>query len=120
MIHFMTGAIGYPLLEILYRGRTHYSMSIAGGLAVSLISRIRRIPISRAARAMLCGSGITLIEYACGRIWNRRHQVWDYRRMPMQLHGQICLPFSAIWCLLSYGYMSVLDTWSMHTKRTGR
>jgi len=31
----------------------------------------------------------------------RQHQIWDYRRMPLQWRGQVCLPYTALWCLLS-------------------
>ena len=48
---------------------------------------------------------LTAIEAACGLCWNRRHQVWDYRRMPLNWRGQVCLPYAALWCLLSGAYM---------------
>ena len=41
------------------------------------------------------------VEYAFGLVFNRRHQIWDYRRMPGNVRGQICLPFTLAWCGLS-------------------
>ena len=70
--------------------------------------KFKRWNIGTAAQgdmAVLCGAGVTAIEAACGLLWNRRHQVWDYRRMPLNWRGQVCLPYTALWCLLSGAYM---------------
>ena len=106
---FFFGAVGYPLLELLYRRRTHYSMALAGGVSAWLIGRIHRIHVSFAGRCLLCGLGVTGIEYLCGRIWNRDYRIWDYRRTPMNLRGQVCLPFTLVWCGLSGALMAALD-----------
>ena len=105
MKSFLFGAIGYPLLELAWRGRTHPSMSLAGGLSTMLIHRIGHTRLSLLRKSLLCGAGITGIEAICGLIWNRRHQVWDYRGMPLNWRGQVCLPFSLAWCGLSVVYL---------------
>lgn len=115
---FFVGAVGYPLMELLYRGRTHYSMAVAGGIAAALIGRIHRLSCSRIRKALLCGLGITITEAICGAIWNRRHKIWDYRNMPLNWKGQICLPYTALWCLLSGGMLAALDKYS--SKKRGR
>ena len=38
---FLFGAVAYPILELIYRRRTHYSMAIAGGISMLLIDKIR-------------------------------------------------------------------------------
>ena len=44
------------------------------------------------------GAGvITLVEYGVGMVVNRNYTVWDYRRQPLNLHGQICLLYSLLW-----------------------
>lgn len=106
---FILGAAGYPALEMLTRGRTHWSMALAGGASTALISQVHGLPIRRSAQALLCGTGITAVEYAVGRVWNQEHQVWDYRRMPMNREGQICLPYSLLWCAMSAGALAVMD-----------
>lgn len=106
---FLFGAAAYPTLELLWRGRTHPSMALAGGASMLLIDRASRLPMSLPERALLCGAGVTAVEYACGLIWNRQHRVWDYRRMPLNLRGQICLPYSLIWCGLSAGVLAAMD-----------
>ena len=102
---FLIGAIGYPLLELAWRRRTHPSMVLAGGLSTMLIHRINQTKLHPVNKALFCAMGITLIEAGCGLVWNRRHQVWDYRHMPLNWRGQICLPYTLIWCLLSLPYM---------------
>ncbi len=115
---FALGAVGYPILEFLYRGRTHYSMSIAGGAAALLINHIRKQNMSLIAKSFLCGIGITAIECACGAMWNRAYQVWDYRRMPLNWRGQACLPYTLLWCGLSAGFICALDLWDNRKSRT--
>lgn len=105
---FALGAIGYPLLELAARRRTHYSMALAGGLSTLLIRRVSRTPLRRFPQAMLCGLGITGIEYACGLVWNRDYRVWDYRRVPLNWRGQVCLPYSLLWCGLSAAVLKAL------------
>ena len=76
-------------------------MALAGGAAMKglwIISKKHR-PLWQ--QALLGGAVITGMEYAVGRVFNRKYQIWDYRNMPLHLHGQICLPFSAAWCALS-------------------
>ncbi len=106
---FFLGAIGYPALELLYRQRTHWSMALAGGAACSLIGRIGRMRAPRVTRALLCGAGITGVEYLVGCLWNRDYSVWDYRDAALNWQGQVCLPFSLVWCALSYGMLYVMD-----------
>ena len=108
MMSFLIGAIGYPLIEIAYRRRTHPTMALAGGLSSMLLRRIGKTDRPLWQQALLGGLMITGVEYAIGRIFNRRYQIWDYRKMPANLHGQICLPFTAAWCLMSAGLLWVM------------
>jgi len=98
---FLVGAAGYPALELATRRRTHYSMALAGGLSVMLMDGLARCPGKIWPKSIAAGLGVTAIEYACGKVWNRDYQVWDYRHMPLNFQGQICLPYTALWCFLS-------------------
>lgn len=112
MHSFFIGALGYPLLEVAWRGRTHPSMSLTGGLSTMLIHRIGKTCVPLPCKAILCGLGITAVEACCGLICNRQHQVWDYRRMPLNWRGQVCLPFTLVWCGLSAAYLVVEEHFS--------
>jgi len=109
---FLTGGTGYVGLELLYRGRSHISMFAAGGLCFLLLGCLRRrqrqLPLPLQG---IIGSGIiTAVELGIGLLVNRHYQVWDYRAQPLNLFGQICLPFSLLWIPLSMGAMLLYDS----------
>ncbi len=98
---FFIGAAGYGLLEILWRGYTHWTMLICGGICFFLIYHIFDIlgntPIFIKAAA---GSlAITFIELVAGLIVNVKLglHVWDYSDMPYNILGQVCLGYSFLW-----------------------
>lgn len=92
---FSVGGLGYVALELLWRGRSHSSMFLAGGSCFLLLGRLQnKPPVVRA----LGGAGIiTAVELLTGLLANRSFRVWDYRDMPLNFKGQICLPFSLLW-----------------------
>jgi len=110
---FLIGAVAYPLIELGWRGRTHPSMALAGGLALKGLGMIAQTQTGRPLwqQALLGGLLITGIEYGIGCVFNRRYQVWDYRRTPLNMRGQICLPFTAAWCALSAGALALMRLW---------
>ena len=104
---FLLGAAGYPLLELITRGRTHYSMAIAGGLSAAAFRYISRSRVCLPVRMLAGGAAVTLIEGIAGCIWNRRHHVWDYRKMPLNWRGQVCLPYTFLWTALAGLWMLI-------------
>lgn len=104
---FTAGGCGYVGLELLWRGRSHSSMFLAGGSCFLLLGGVER-KLSRYPRAIRAAAGagvITAVELATGLLINRQYAVWDYRQMPLNLAGQICLPFSLLWYPVSAGAM---------------
>lgn len=103
-IVFMVGSVGYALVELVWRGRTHWTMMLTGGACLALIYLTeRRYP--RAPRWKRCLVGtqvITLAELAVGFLVNvlLGWAVWDYSCLPLNLFGQICPLYSALWFLL--------------------
>ena len=61
---FLLGALGYPAIEILWRGYTHPTMALAGGISAVLLYRINRGLAGGALPLRLLASGpaVTLIE----------------------------------------------------------
>lgn len=103
---FFTGGIIYPSLEILCRGRTDFSMALAGGACLCLIDRVCNNTLKAMPLSVKCfaGSGIiTAVEFGTGIVVNLmlKMNVWDYSQMPMNILGQVCMPFSILWCLLT-------------------
>ena len=96
---FSLGGLAYCGLELLWRGRTHYSMFLAGGTSLLLLGKLNRaepkLPLFLRA---VVGSGIiTMVELAAGLIFNRSYTVWDYRDQWGNWLGQICPLFSLLW-----------------------
>jgi len=102
LILFLTGGTIYPALEVACRGRTDVSMAAAGGICLCLIDRVCNRDIKSSPLAVRCfaGSGIiTGVEFTIGVLVNLilKMNVWDYSQLPLNILGQICLPFSLLW-----------------------
>lgn len=102
---FTAGGLCYGIVEILWRGSTHISMFIVGGLCFYIIGQLdeHRHSFCLIGQAAISSLVITAIEFSSGVIINIALDlnVWDYSRLPMNVLGQICLPFSILWLLLS-------------------
>ena len=100
---FYTGGTVYLSLELLYRGRSHGSMFLAGGLCFLLIGHLNRVEpkLPLPLRALVGAGIVTAVELVAGMAVNRNYQVWDYRDQPYNFMGQICPVFSALWIPLS-------------------
>lgn len=103
---FMIGGTSYTLVEMAYRGYTHWSMLFVGGICFILIGTQNELYDWNVPFLLQCLVGaliVTTIEFISGCIINiyLKWNVWDYSSMPCNLLGQICLPFSCLWVLLS-------------------
>ena len=105
LIYFFLGGAGYVGLELLWRGRSHGSMFVAGGLCFLLLGKLQEVKprLPMALRCLVGAGGITCVELAVGLLANRDYRVWDYRHMPLNFHGQICLIYSLLWIPVSFG-----------------
>ena len=104
---FTLGGAAYVGLELLWRGRSHGSMFLAGGSCFMLLGQLQNRGLSAPVRAVAGAGVITGVELLTGLIFNRHYTVWDYRDMPLQFLGQICLPYSLLWAPLSLGAMEL-------------
>ena len=112
---FYLGGCAYMVLELLWRGWSHGSMFLAGGLCFLLIGHLSDVrprlplPLRAAAGALI----VTTVELAMGLAVNRSYQVWDYRDQPGNLWGQVCPLFTLLWipvALLALGLYRLLGT----------
>ncbi|MDO4582456.1 MAG: hypothetical protein Q4B96_07750 [Bacillota bacterium] len=105
LLLFAVGAAVYPLLELAFRGWSHWSMSLAGGVGLNLLINCRRgrqsWPLLRLA--LLGALLLSLWEFIVGCVVNRwlHLAVWDYSHLPGNIWGQVCLPFTALWFMLT-------------------
>lgn len=103
---FLMGGMIYFAIELAYKGESHFSMLIVGGVCFVLIGALnsyfdKKMTLLR--QMLLSALIITVLEFFSGIIVNLwlELRVWDYSALPFNLMGQICLPFSIVWFLLS-------------------
>lgn len=109
----LIGGITYVSIELAWRGYSHISMFILGALCFVLLGGINEfLPWELGfVWQMLIGAGIvTILELIVGIVVNvwLGLEIWDYSNLPFNFMGQICLPFSFAWTLLS-GVAIVVD-----------
>ena len=103
---FVAGGLGYYLLEVLFRGHSHWTMGLCGGICLVGMYYINKklAHFSLAVRALMCTALITAVEFTAGCAvnlwlgWN----VWSYKSLPLNFMGQISLLFCCYWFLLSF------------------
>lgn len=99
------GAI-YVGIEMLWRGHSHPSMFILGGLcfvSIGLINELFPWELGIVWQALIGGTMVTCLEFITGVIVNiwLKLGVWDYSGLPLNIFGQVCLPFYFAWVGLS-------------------
>ncbi|WP_455539920.1 putative ABC transporter permease [Terrisporobacter sp.] len=103
---FIIGGITYYFMEIFYRGYSHFSMIIVGGICFILIGAINEFShkeISLLLQMIISVLIIDTIELVSGIIINKilLLNVWDYSNLRFNLLGQISLRSSIAWFFLS-------------------
>lgn len=102
---FALGGAYYCILELLWRGRTHWTMLLMGGTAVTVLYLVfsNKLHLPMAVKCLICAALVTVAEFICGCIVNLwlGWDVWDYSDRKFNLLGQICPLFSLFWGLLS-------------------
>lgn len=115
IVLFGLGAFAYGLLEVIWRGNSHWSMMIAGGICFIIFSliaeKLKGIPFLY--KCILGSLAVTTIELIFGLIFNVMLglSVWDYSDIPLNLFGQICLLFSVLWgflCIVAIPFSSAI------------
>lgn len=113
LVLFSVGGAIYIMMELLWRGYSHWTMFIVGGMCfvlVGLLNELLTFEMSLVYQMAIGACIITQIEFISGCIinlwlgWN----VWDYSDMPFNVYGQICMPYMVLWFLLS-GAAIILD-----------
>ena len=112
---FFIGATIYVVIEKLYRGYSHWTMFLLGGIcfiALGLINEVIPWDMPLLLQMFIGGAIITVLELITGCVvnlwlgWN----VWDYSELPFNLWGQISLFSSIVWVGLSLVGIVLDDT----------
>lgn len=113
LILFIIGGCGYYGLECLWRGWSDWTMVVTSGVCYLIIGGINEFFTYEMPLWKQCLIGsivITTLEFIVGCIvnlwlgWN----VWHYEYL--DILGQICLPFSLLWFVIS-GIVIITDDW---------
>ena len=100
---FLMGFFLYSLVEIIGRGYTHWTMSLTGGIILASLYKLNSRETMTLIQSCFAGALlITAVELPVGIFDNliMHWNVWDYSDVPLNLMGQICLPFSLYWFVL--------------------
>ena len=95
------GGVLYYSFEIMFRGFSHWSMFVLGGLCFLFFyvqGRETKWLDPMWIQVIRCTIFVVACEFITGVIVNKwmGWAVWDYSDQPYQLFGQICLPFTII------------------------
>lgn len=95
------GGVLYYEFEMFFRGFSHWSMFLLGGICFVFCAQQGiwtewKEPLWK--QVAWCIIFVISCEFITGIIVNKYFQwnVWDYTGLPLQLMGQICLPFAII------------------------
>lgn len=101
---FLTGNFLYSMTEILYRGYTHWSMTLLGGICLAGIYfiKLKFTDLNYFIRLWLEALWITCSEFLCGVTVNiiLKWNVWDYSNIWGNLFGQTCILYTILWYLI--------------------
>lgn len=111
----ITGGLLYILIETVWRGYSHWTMFVLGGmcfLALGLINEILPWGMPLWQQMLLGSVLITALEFATGCVVNLwlGWGVWDYSAMPGNILGQICPQYFLLWLPVSLAGI-ILDDW---------
>lgn len=96
----------YYLVELFFRGYSHWSMFLLGGvcfIVCGLLNEVFSWDMALISQMFISALVITLLELITGIIVNilLDWHVWNYSNMPYNFLGQISLLFTNIWFFLS-------------------
>ena len=106
LVLFGIGGLIYVIIEVIWRGYSHWTMFFLGGLCFYLAGiqneyinwdyplwkQIIRVHIFIVLAELLTGCIIN--------IW-LKWDLWDYSHVPLNVLGQICLPYVLLWVPLA-------------------
>ena len=77
---FLLGGGAYAALELAWRGTTHWTMFLTGGVCLCLLQALADRPLPLGPAAAVGAAGVSGLELAVGAVCRRvlHTAVWDY------------------------------------------
>ena len=105
LVLWAVGGCIYYGIEVLFRGFSHISMFMLGGLCMQFFTwqgRLTEWQDALPRQITRCTIFVVSMEFITGIIVNKWYHlaVWDYSDMPLQLWGQRWVPFALIFSFL--------------------
>ena len=111
----LTGGSLYVVIELLWRGYSHWTMFILGGICFVCLGLINEIiswemPLWQQILVGTCI--VTALEFLTGCVVNLSFgwAIWDYSNMAGNILGQVCPQYMILWMPVSLIGI-VLDDW---------
>jgi uncharacterized membrane protein len=103
---WLIGGITYCIIELIWRGYSHWSMAILGGtcfIVIGMLNEFYPWEMALISQMFISSLVITVLELITGFIVNigLGWGIWDYYQVPYNFYGQICLLYTNLWFLLS-------------------
>lgn len=100
---YLLGNVLYGATELIYRGHTHWTMLLTGGICFLIMYFISGTSMPLWGKWLLSAAAITAVELMVGIVVNIIFgmRIWDYSRQSFNVLGQICPLFSMYWLGLS-------------------
>lgn len=114
----LIGGVIYLIIELLWRGRTHWTMGVVGGLCFILLGMNQKLFTTNTPlllQAMIGTLFVTAVELLSGIILNiwLGLDIWDYSMLPFNILGQISLQYILLWLPLSL-FAIIVYNWLRH------
>ena len=111
----LCGGGAYFAEELIWRGYSHWTMAVLGGICFILIGGINEFftwEMPLVLQGLIGAAMVTILEFFSGVVLNLwlGLGIWDYTGQPLNLFGQICLLYSILWIPLSIVAV-ILDDW---------
>ena len=119
LVLWVLGGSIYYSIERIFRGFSHWSMFVLGGLCLVFFAWqgiLVKWEDPLWMQVIRCTVFVTAGEFITGIIVNKWFQwnVWDYSDQPLQLFGQICIPFMILFsglCVIGIFLSAYLLYW---------
>lgn len=113
---FIISGLIYIILELIWRGRTHWTMFLCAGLCGLVMANVNNnllefdtdFPKQIIVSALCC----TGFEFLFGIMFNGDFSIWDYQGLWGTIHilgDQVNILFFGIWIIISFFSLPFLD-----------